>query len=510
MKKKYKLVKGLITTSLISGIVIQSIIPAKASSLQNQYLSTEPTNIEEFKDELENIQNAESITFQNKELYDLVKASIKRELNTNSLRNIKTLTIDKPLTNNDLSDLKYLTGLRFLTIKDNKINCEDLKYNQELIGLKIEDSTVTNTEALPNSLNNIYLINTNVKEYSLTLPYNLEELTLENTPINNLNAKNTSSLKRLTINGEVYLSATCLVPLSNLNTIIIKYCSSLKDSESLCKIPKLKFLSIDDYSSIWLDKETLDKLPVFPLIKYNIKDKINELDQIAENLRDDSLSDIEQITKITEYLINKYYYDKDVSNDSFIGDIRTTLNNNFPITMSLDNNNVICINYATLFQAIANRLDIDSVLLLNSNHAWNAYNINGEYLRLDITSLDSYASLKNNDITPSWIELNSFKVTDYRPIYDGVVYPIEKEDINTTIGYIKQEDNPDKLIEILRKELNNLIYSTETFNIYAKPTNILLPTLLILESIYIYKYIILSKKKEIKSKYSKKKLKKIK
>lgn len=501
MKKKYKLMKGIIVSSLIGGIVLNSLIPQNTKNIS--YYNN--SNNKEFEEELNILEQADSITFTNKELYDIVAAKVNGNLTTENIKEIKTIVIDQRLSNQDFSDLKYLPNLRFLIIKDNDIDSTDLQYNQELIGLKIERGSIKNTNNLPNSLINIRLSNTNVKDYYLSLPYNLEELTINRTPINSINAKNKESLKSLKINGDVYFSTECLQDLSNLWYLSIKNCSSLKKPEYLCNIPNLKVLLIDEYASIWLDEETLNKLPIFPLTKVSLNKKINELNKIADSLRDDSLSDIELITKITEYLVNRYCYNKEVRDNTIIGRFTSTIDNVMPITSSLKNDDVICINYATLFQAIANRLDIESVLLINDIHAWNAYNIDGEYKRIDITNIDSYLSKKGiTDISTEWISMNSFKSTDYRPLYEGVVYPLEYESIDTKLGYIKQEDNPKNLFDILENELMNLIYNKMTFNIYAYPEGCIVPMLILIDTFIIYKMILSNRKINIETKSLKK------
>lgn len=503
MKKKYKLMKGIMISSIIGGIVLNSLIPQNTKNKNISYYNN--SDNKKFEEELNRIEQTDSITFTNKELYDIVASKVDGNLTTENIKEIKTIVIGERLSNQDLSDLKYLTNLKFLIIKDNDIDATDLQYNQELIGLKIERGSIKNTNNLPNSLINIRLTNTNVKDYYLSLPYNLEELNINRTPINNISAKNKESLKSLKINGDVYFSTECLQDLSNLWFLSIKNCSSLKEPEYLFNIPKLKVLLIDEYASIWLDKETLNKLPIFPLTKVSLDKKINELNKIAESLRDDSLSDIELITKITEYLVNRYCYNKEVRDNTIIGRFTSTIDNVMPITSSLKHDDIICINYATMFQAIANRLDIESVLLINDIHAWNAYNIDGEYQRIDITNIDSYLSKKGTtDITTEWISMNSFNPTDYRPLYEGAVYPLEYEDIDTKLGYIKQEDNPKNLFDILENELMNLIYNKVTFNIYAYPEGCIVPTLMLIDTFIIYKMILSNRKVNIENKSLKK------
>lgn len=496
MKKNYKLVRKIVTTSVVGGIALKLLLPTDVQAQDIVYNEKEQIEITLFSEELINISTTENITFHNKELFMLINEQVGGNLNNENIKEIKHLVIDQPI--DDLSDLKYLTNLKFLIIKNNNVNAEDLKYNQQLMGLKIENGTLTNTDQLPNSITNLKLKNTEVKDYTLILPYSLQELSLTASPINNIEAKNNNSLRKLYLNGETYISASSLVPFKNLNYIKILNCANLKDSESLAYIPNLYFLSIDEYPSIWLDKELLSKLPVFPLTKVAINKKIDALDELAESLKDDTLSKQEQITKIVEYIIDKYNYDDIVKADSIKSTITTMIDNKFPITTCINKEEVICINFATIFQAMATRLDIDSIMLTNDIHAWNAYNIDGKYLTLDPTTLNTtYENNGLTSVTPEWIEAHSYTpINITSSLYEGVVYPKDSENKEYNIGYISQDAKADNVIKTLQNFIEDLSYNNTTFNIYAEPLECIVPCLIALEVIYIYQYMTLNKKEE--------------
>lgn len=510
-KKKYKLVSGLVATSLAGGIILRGIFPQQdakvvyANNFHNQ-------NTEQFTEELISLAEASEITFCNKELYEIVSSRVNGHLTTENIKHITTLEVNRRLSNQDLSDLKYLTNLKFLIIKDNDVDCSDLIYNQNLIGLKIEGGTLVNTDQLPNSITNLRLKNTELKDYALVLPYFLEELNIYKSPITSINAKNNTSIKRIKINGEIYISTKNLTYFSNLKYLSITNCGSLKEPEYLNSIPNLAYLHLNEYATIWLDKDTLDELPMFPLTKLIYKDKIDKLDGLAKELRDDSLNDIEQITKIIEYLMERYQYDRVVNDSSLDSRITSSIDNVLPITVSLKDEKVICINYAAMFQALANRMDIDSILLVNDEHAWNAYNIEGEYRTIDPTSIDSFFS-KNltQTFNQEWIEDNSYSTDETElksTIYEDVVYPISEEETSVEIGYIKQEYKPNELKENVQSKLTDLLYNNLTFDIYSEPTDFIVPTLVIIEAIYIYKLIVSNKKEKVESKQTLKKNKK--
>ncbi len=508
MKKKYKLVRRLVTASVAGGLALRILVPPKIEAKEILYNEKEQIEINLFEEELTRLETEENITFHNKELFMLISNKVGGNLTSENIKNIKNLVIEEPI-NGDLSDLKYLTNLKFLIIKNNNVDAENLKYNQQLIGLKIENGTLYNSDQLPNSIQNLRLKDTELKDYTLILPYYLQELHLKSSPINNIEAKNNSSLRRLYINGEIYISASCLVPFENLNYIKLINCGNLKDSENLTYLPNLHFLSVDEYASIWLDKKLLNKLPIFPLTKMSIDKKIESLDKIALELKDDSLSQKEQITKIVEYIIDKYQYDNRVKDDSLKSTIITMIDNKFPISTSLNNEEVICINFASIFQAMALRLDIDSILLVNDIHAWNAYNIDGEYLTIDPTTLNTYYENRGlTFITPEWVEAHSYMPTSTSSLYEDSIYPLDYEYKKYNIGYLNK-DSQDDIIKSVQDFLESIVYNKITFNIYSEPLECIVPCLIALEVFYIYKYIVANKKDD-KTNKSKKLNKKIK
>ena len=68
-----------------------------------------------------------------------------------------------------------------------------------------------------------------------------------------------------------------------------------------------------------------------------------------------------------------------------------------PVTYALQNDDAICINYACLFAALANRLDLDSYQMFSLDHTWNIVKEESEYKGYDLTFLESGPIVKLND-----------------------------------------------------------------------------------------------------------------
>ena len=292
MNLKYKLIKKTIVATILSGSLLLFPQVASASSIESN-----PLYDETFHSELEYLNNLDSITFQNIDLYNIISSKVK-ELNTNTIKDIKTLTIDKPLTNTDLSDLKYLPNLKFLIIKNNTLDLSNLLYNQELTSLQLDNCIINNSESLPNSISSLYLNNCYITSGTLTTPYNLTSLFINYTPISKLALKNPSNLKNLSLIGNSYLSLTDIEECYNLVSLTIKYNPSIKDSYILSDL-SLSSLILDEYASIWLDKDILDTLPISNDIEKEIVTSINIIDNIYSSLNDPSLTDEEKVKKIS-------------------------------------------------------------------------------------------------------------------------------------------------------------------------------------------------------------------
>lgn len=447
-KRKFKLVKKALLATVTGAVTLNLLATKDVEALSVPYSEEEQIKLEEFEKELKQLEIEEDIVFQNKELFNIVSSSIDEELNINNIKEIKTLTIENELLDKNLSDLKYLTNLKYLSISNNRVNLKDLEYNQELCGVTFKDCTLYNTIYLPNSLEVMYLDECNIKDYTFISPYNLNHLELRYTPISDLHFKNTESIKSLKILGSTFISAKELIDCNNLIYLDFSYCINIKDTSYLPLIPNLKYIKLSDYAAIWLDNETLSKLPVLPDNKESISNQIIELDEIASLLKDPSLTNDEQIKKITAYLLERYEYDKSIYDED--KEYLVTEYNVHPITNSLSNDKAICINYSCMFQSLANRLNIDSITVTNEEHAWNAVNHDGKYYGVDVTFLESEITTSEEFLSDNTTyESYNFNINQFKEQYIGSVYPQDKEKLNQEIKYIKQKN----------KELENILYN---------------------------------------------------
>ncbi len=393
--KKYTLVR------LVSEALVIVMLANGATHISTQrkypkevYPYTQEDHISnvQFNAELEALYEIHDYEFQNKELASIIETELGGLITEEALNSIRTIDILNPLTNNDLSELKHLPNLAIITIHDNEVDLSDLKYNQNLYTLALFNCKVSNTQDLPNSTNSIFFEDTIVEDKEFVVPYYTEHIQLIKTIANNMRLKTPDNLEELFIASDVILDCNIFKDCKNLKSLTILMCSNIRNASVLGLLPSLEKVILDEYSSIWLDNNTLKNLPitedtdVLQLLDLNEK-----LDSIASKLvPDKSISDEDKIKAVIIYVLEKLKYDQQSIDDKYIDEDSTLVNhyNRYPLSTSIEGDDGICINYASLFQALCNRVGIESYQLLNDVHAWNAAKVNNEYIGYDLTYLD--------------------------------------------------------------------------------------------------------------------------
>lgn len=473
--KKYKLSHTIIKGIIVTGT---ALLIANATTPKNiekiPYTEEDLSNNILFNEELKEILSTDNISFSNQELYDILVLKVGEPLTKDKLDNIQELTISNKLSNNDLSDLKYLPNLLDLSINNNEVDLADITYNQKLIALTLDNCTITNSESLPNSIIGLFVYNTTCKDERFIIPYYTKSLGIITSFFNNLTLKNPSSLEYLSILGRNGLDLNCLKDCSNLTELSILRNPNVFHPEILNTLP-LETITLDDYCPIWLNNEVLSTLPIDETDKLIYQEEISRLDKIAESIISPNLSLEEKICNLSIYIIDKFQYDENVLNNTEGSDELILEYNNYPIQYALNNENVICINYACLFTSLANRLNIDNYQLSSVDHTWNLVFENGIPTNYDLTNLDteSIVDIEDElyiiaDMTPKELleigEGDLLYFYDFTPSdmldveYNALNYPIEEVDKPVNIGYI----NDDTLSKTIIKEERKLAINLKT------------------------------------------------
>jgi len=419
------------------------------TSLSIPYTKEDLTNTKSFVTTLDEIENTNPITFENQELLSYLNASLGYQIDSSNIKNITKLEINTKLTDSNLSDLKYFINLEELTIIDNEVDLSALTYNQSLIDLKLINSKVTNTNLLPNTIQYLTMYNTIVEDNLLYLPYDISSLVLYQTGFTNIKPKSTKNLYYFYLDSNIAkVDISFLKKCPLLISATIHTCPNINNPEVLTKLPFGCQVHLDDYAPIWLTKNQYDKIQSVES-EYDLASEINDLDKLANYLvPDKTVDDSTKLRAIAHYIIRSLKYSKAIIDKSEDADTIAEELNKYPIKYALDVNDSydeVCINYACLFQALANRVGLDSTQLMSEKHTWNL--INGHYL--DLTSLDEGIFVMENNERLSLegildmdldIPDSFYYVSDVtNPGYQEIYHFHEQIPVDENIGYVKKE-----------------------------------------------------------------------
>lgn len=499
MKKetKYRLIRTvsefLVITTLATGI---SHFTTEAKFPQEEIPYTQEDTIRNlaFSKELSSIMR-QDIVFSNPELEEIIKKELNAPITKENLLSIRSLDITTTLSNNDFSDLKYLPNLTSLTIYDNTINIEDIKYNQDLMFLSLNNCTISNTKYLPNAIETMFIDNSKITDQEVIIPYYATNIYFKKSIANNIRLKNPQVLEKLFITSDVMLDLNNIKDCINLKELTIFMSSNIKNAHVLRNLPSLESIYIDEYAAIWLDMETLNTLPLPEEDKLIVGDLISKLDSIASTLiKDPNMSDKEKINRITLYLLEKLDYDHDAIEAPDETDDRVETYNCYPLSTSLEGNLGICINYSCMFQALSNRVGLDTYQVFNDVHAWNATKINGDYKGYDLTYLELGPIVKIENMEQLGIIGNTTTEAMFEKGKEDMLYyyefdldkmiddnhiaeytPQEIKEYILNIGYI----NENSLVKLLYNNEAKLFKMTTFMNSYM----ILLVSTIIFEAI---------------------------
>lgn len=389
--------KGMLGVCVVGSAMTLSllIVPPMITNHQIGYTSSEVTKNAQYEATLKAINDNYNITFNNKDLYNSIVSQINGPFTVEKLRNIKNITIDlSTFSNKDLSDLQYFTGLESITFINGVIDCSCITYNQNLREAKFDMCDITNTSSLPNSISTLLLVNTRSIDGVISVPYETTHLHMSSSTCNKIFVKNPENLKRFTFTGYGFLDLADLKDCTNLTNITLNQCPNVTHPEYLKTISDKANLNLDEFCCVWGTPETI------PNISKEYKRLMNELNNIANSLTNSTLSDEEKVNQIIMYVLNQISYDYDCLEENEQAEAQLTDYNRRPISNALSENKGVCVGYATLFKALANRLGIVSYQPDSINHTWNMVKLagNDEYRGYDLTQLDhDYATVGTFD-----------------------------------------------------------------------------------------------------------------
>lgn len=205
----------------------------------------------------------------------------------------------------------------------------------------------------------------------------------------------------------INVNPTFLESLGSVELLRLKSYKTFYANVDYTKIDNLKriefyYMDVYDYP-VFLTNKMIEDLRMRNIDIYlhnvNINDVIslnNGIDDIVKNdlnINENS-SDIDKLNEILLYILENFEYDDIVASNNANNIEDSKLVSSFYTNGALDalynkNGNIICGNYAALFQALANRVGLTSYYVTSPNHAWNLVCFNGERYYIDSTWLDT-------------------------------------------------------------------------------------------------------------------------
>lgn len=455
--------KAFMLTTITSFLLFSNDNPP----LKTKVISVSTTSsFDRIETELNNLSDDKIYNFTNnkvkEEILKILNKTMDEPITYGELKKITSLELTDQVTSDALTDVKYLTNLKILTLSKCNVDCSDLEHNQKLEEITIAYSNITNNDKLPNPLKKISLINSTCKEEVFNLPYHTKELNVLYSYINNLSLKNPLSLTKLVYNSSSVLDLNILEKCSNLESLDLSSSLNIKNVSKLLDYFQIKKITLDDYAPIWLNEDTYIKLISSKKVSvpYDLTSECYYLDKVTEEIQKRHSNIQNQIDEAINYIVSTFFYNEELSMQEELTTSQhqmLTNYNTYPIKTSFSKSGIICINYASLYQALLNRLNIECYTLQSINHAWNLYDNNNDLEQIDLTNIDQVPLIYDEkskqtsllDMTGAVNLINFGTDTNTtNQIYQPLNYPIILKKIAPSeLGYLTKNNN--YLYEIL-------------------------------------------------------------
>lgn len=346
----------------------------------------------------------EIIEFKDSTVYETCSYELgKTEITRRDMLEIKSLLISSEVPNLSLIDLQYCENLEdlFLFHKSEGAGAIDLNEISELPNLRmvtITLSKVCNTRSLSKikNLETIQVVNCELLDFNgFGECDNLELLEILDTNVEDLSfVSKLPNLNELTIKNILARDFSPITSLSKLEILDIERCDNIATFNGIEKLKNLKSFSIDSDVATWMTKEMYNYLAnsnFCDSLKDEYLEEINQLDSIIKKIIPDmNMKDEDKLKAIVLYVLDNLEFDEIVRNDENTeeGKALNVEYNAKPLYYALKGKGV-CINYATLTNALFNRAGLSSYYITSDSHAWNLVECEGNYYYVDTTWCDN-------------------------------------------------------------------------------------------------------------------------
>lgn len=163
----------------------------------------------------------------------------------------------------------------------------------------------------------------------------------------------------------------------------------------------------NQYSSMDASYNSNGKIEIKVKYLYT-KDEIKKIDKdidniIIENI-DNSMSDVEKIKALHDYVINNTRYDQ------IMAETNESPYDSERIGGLLYDGYAVCSAYADIMAVMLNKLDIPNFKVSSESHVWNAVYLDGRWLNLDLTWDDPISTSGKDILDDTYFLINTDKL----------------------------------------------------------------------------------------------------
>ena len=376
--------------------------------------------------------------------------------------NVKADEVNIDKINSNYEDYLYIevTSNDNLDKLSNFVNAKEILFKN----VNITDTSILNNMGILNKVT-IYYSKVDLRKFSNKHVTNLDIISsyVINSDFSSLQDL---SIKKLNLGGSYIENISTLKNTSSIETLNLSFISNLKNLDVITKLPNLRKLDIVGSEDLVNDK-VLNYIKEKSITGTNYdRDKYDylkvdyDLDGIIESLNLDGLTDMEKITKITQYVVRNIEYDDDCNTKKGCSFKEISFNR---VAKSLSGKGV-CYHYAILTNKLLNKAGIKSYLVGGYTkkglaHEWVNVYLNDNWYAIDTTWIDTYSGesnkLKKNGTSKFFMVLLNEDTTYYNEhiadvyvedIIDVTDKPITIDELEPQI---KEENNIYKHIFIV-------------------------------------------------------------
>ena len=354
--------------------------------------------------------------------------------------NVKADEINIDNINDNYEDYMYIE----VTSNDNLDKLKNFVNAKEILfkNVNITDTSVLNNMGILDKVT-IYYSKVDLRNFSNKHVTNLDIISsyVINSDFSSLQDL---SIKKLNLGGSYIENISTLKNTSSIEILNLSFISNLKSLDVITKLPNLKKLDIVGSEDLVNDKvlnyikEKSITGTNYDSDKYDYLKVDYDLDSIIESLNLDGLTDIEKITKITQYVVKNIEYDDDCNTSKGCHNKEFSFN---AIKKSLSKMGV-CYHFAILNNELLNRVGIKSYLVSGYTkkglgHEWLNVYLDDKWYSIDPTFIKTYTGDEANFLKTGKSMFFMAEITDNDSFLKDHVIDVYAKDVVNVLDVAK-------------------------------------------------------------------------